>query len=283
MIKKSTLLYIVILIVIICIIVNDMYKNREIIKNDINTVEPLFYIQYDELKDKYPVKTSSVPIYVFYHICTTNMKIVDEQMGEIVNSGLYSIATKLFYGCNCSSCDTILEEYMKQYDKFLPLKSAIIPDKKTYENGTVNAMINYAKESTEKFYALYIHTKGTSNVSEAQQAWRRIMMYWLVSNHKLCIDILNRDFYTVGLFYTTCAEICRKHYSGNFWWADSNYLKLLTPIKIMDNRYNAEMILFTKHQQQKHISLLKEIAQFGSLYMFSHQIKPSENPYLAII
>ena len=209
---KAILLYIVILIIIICIIATDMYKNRETIKRDINKVEPFFYIQYDELKEKYPVKTSSVPIYVFYHICTTNMKIVDEQIGELINSGLYSIATKLFYGCNCSNCDTILEEYMKQYDKFIPLNSAIIPDKKTYENGTINAMINYAKESKEKFYALYIHTKGTSNISEAQQGWRRIMMYWLVTNHKLCIDILNRDFFTVGLFYTTNFGIKHKHY-----------------------------------------------------------------------
>jgi len=279
MIQKST--YILLFVVIICI----FFMKNEITYSDINAIQPMFYIRYNELKEKYPVVNSGIPIYIFYHICTDNMKIVDEQIGELVNSGLYSIATRLFYGCNCSNCDTILYDYMKQYDKFSPIQSAILPNIKTYENGTINAMIDYAKSSNKKFYALYIHTKGTSNVSNAQHEWRRFMMYWLVENHKLSIDILNRDFYTVGLFYTTNLGFAPKHYSGNFFWADSTYLKLLNPIRIekMDNRFNAEMVLFEKHQKDKHIVMLKETGYFGQLYNHVNQIKPIENPYLAIL
>ena len=284
MIQKST--YILLFVVIICILVLSMYSmKKEITSSDINMFQPMFYRRYSELKEKYPVVNSGIPIYIFYHICTENMKIVEEQMGELVNSGLYSIATRLFYGCNCSSCDTILYDYMKQYDKFSPISSAILPDIKTYENGTINGMIDYAKSSNKKFYALYIHTKGTSNVSNAQHQWRRFMMYWLVENHKLCIDILNRDFYTVGLFYTTNLGFADKHYSENFFWADSTYLKLLNPIPIekMDNRFNAEMILFKKHQKDKHITMLKDTAIFSQLYTHVNEIKPIENPYLAIL
>jgi hypothetical protein len=265
--------------------VNIYTSKNETIKNEINTFHPIFYTTYNEFKEEHPIITNSVPIYIFYHICTVNMKIVDEQIGELVNSGLYATATKLFYGCNCSSCDTILEEYMKQYDKFVAIPSAILPDVKTYENGTINAMINYAKETNEKFYALYIHTKGSSNRSEAQQNWRRFMMYWLVVNHKLCIDILNRSFYTVGLFYSSSLGLSDKHYAGNFYWADSSYLKILNqiPTEKMKNRFNAEMVLFTKHQKNKHICLLRETALCGQLYIYSHHIKLYENPDLAIV
>ena len=278
--------YILFFLVIICILILSIYSisNKDDIHSEINKFHPLFYTTYSEFKNKYPVINSGTPIYVFYHICTVNMKIVDEQIAELINSGLYSIATKMFYGCNCSSCDTILDDYMKQYDKFTPISSAILPDVLTYENGTINAMIDYAKSSNKKFYALYIHTKGTSNLSEAQNKWRKFMMYWLVANHKLCIDILNRDFYTVGLFYSSSLGLSAKHYAGNFFWADSTYLKLLTPIPIekIGNRFNAEMTLFKKHQKNKHITILKETGLWGELYLHSHEIKPLENPYLAV-
>ena len=284
MVRKNKLnIYTIVTILVVCILAVYIYNNKEDLKLRINSVEPLFYIQYSDLKENYPVKMTQLPIYVFYHICTANMKILDEQIGELVNSGLYSVATKLFYGCNCSSCDTILEEYMKQYERFEPIPSAILPDTKTYENGTLNAMIAYAKGSKEKFYALYIHTKGTTNISEAQQAWRRVMMYWLVTNYRLCIDILNRDFYTVGLFYSTAFDLHGKQYEGNFFWTVSDYVKTLPMIKKVENRFNAEKLIFSKYQKGKHITLLKELGKFALGYVVSIKIRPTENPYLAIV
>ena len=109
------------------------------------------------------------------------------------------------------------------------------------------------------------------------------MMYWLVTNHRLCIDMLNRDFYTVGLYFKNIFKVYPKHYSGNFWWANSEYLKLLTPIKKMNNRMNAEMILFTKYQQHKHINLVKKDMASFLPYLVNHEINPTNNPYLEII
>ena len=112
-------------------------------------------------------------------------------------------------------------------------------------------------------------------------------MYWLVTNHKLSIDILNRDFYTVGLFYTDGLKMHPKHYSGNFWWASSEYLMLLDKITNLNNRNFAELTILSKYKTNKHINLLKEryLAYETSqgLYSFTPNIETTTNPYLAIL
>ena len=244
---------IVILIIVFCIIqllINNKYFYNTISK----LLNRIPYIPYDEFKIEYPIKKSAVPIYVFYHICTKNMDIVYEQVSQIVSSGLYAKATRLYYGCNCSGCDTTLQNYMKTYSKFQPMNDAILPDKKSYENETINSMIKMARESEQEFHALYIHTKGTSAVSSNQGNWRKDMMYWLVDKYQVCSDILDRGFNTVGIFYTYHYSF--RHYSGNFFWANSNYIAKLEYITDYTNRYNAEMILFSKYQPKTHVSLL---------------------------
>lgn len=287
---QTILLYILFafsIYIIIQLIINYTLQNERLNMMVMNTLDPLNFIEYTTLIQEYPITKTNTPIYIFYHICSANMEIVTEQVEELIKSGLYTIADKIFYGCNCSNCDIVLEKYMANYRKFTPMPQAILPNNKTYENGTVNSMITHAKESTENFYALYIHTKGTSNLSEHQHDWRRFMMYWLVRQHSLCIDILNRGFYTVGLSYTNSLGIVPKHYSGNFYWADSEYLKTLNIIKNMNNRYLAENVLLSKYRKNKHITLLKErylaFDTSQGMYSFSPVIVPTANPYLAII
>jgi len=287
---RTILIYVLFAIsiyIIIPITINYILQNEKLNVMVMNTFDPLNFVEYSEFIKEYPITKKNTPLYIFYHICTTNMKIVEEQVGEIVNSGLYGVAEKIFYGCNCSNCDAILEKYMVNYHKFTPMPEAILPNDKTYENGTVNSMIEYARGSKETFYALYIHTKGTSNLSKAQQDWRRFMMYWLVTQYSLCIDILSRGFYTVGLSYTNSLGANPKHYSGNFFWADSEYLKTLNTITDMSNRYLAEHAILSKYTRNKHITLLKErylaLDTSQGMYSFSPRINPTSNPYLAII
>jgi hypothetical protein len=115
-------------------------------------------------------------------------------------------------------------------------------------------MLKFSKENP-KFYGLYLHSKGTSSVSKAQHDWRKFMMYFLVRNYKICIDILNRNFYTCGLNYI---GILWKHYSGNFFWFDSTYLKNLDYIENTKDRMSAEKWLLSKYIKNKHICLYNE-------------------------
>lgn len=278
------MLYIIISLVIgllIGLFIYSIYKSHTIDKIFSNIVNPLEYTKYETFKGEYPRIKSNVPLYVFYHICSTNMDIVYEQVNQLVSSGLYAKATKLYYGCNCSGCDTILENYMKSYSKFQPMNDAILPDKKSYENETINSMIRVAKESHQKFYGLYIHTKGTTNTGKNQQNWRRDMMYWLVNKYQICTDVLDRGFNTVGIFYVF--HYYTRHYAGNFFWADSDYLAKLSPITEVENRFKAEFVLFSKYEKKKHISLLTVNLTGGSLYNVDPKIDKDAPLMLSII
>ena len=97
--------------------------------------------------------------------------------------------------------------------KFKVLPNGLNTKKQTYENLTINAMLNLANNNDG--YYLYIHSKGTTNVSSTQIYWRRFMMKWMVSHYDVCIDILNRGYYTIGT--NIQPNYKPPHYSGNFF------------------------------------------------------------------
>lgn len=213
------------------------------------------YYKYSYLQKNYPIKKQPSNIVIFYHVAPIGIhwrKIVDEQISTIIESGLYDLTTKIYYGCNGALCDDILSDYFKKYDKFEPLSQAIMPYAQTYENLTVNAMINKAKTFDDDTYCLYIHSKGVSNMSSTQHGWRQFMMKWLVAKHKMCIDLLNRGFHTIGTLFIGYDT---PHYSGNFFWASSEYLKKVPLIEDLSNRYEAEMILLKKRNKGSHVSI----------------------------
>ena len=244
-------------------------------------------IKYEDFKRTYPSKTTK-PIYIFYHICTQNewKDIVEEQMKTIIDSGLYEKATKIYYGCNCSLCDVELDEFFRPYDKATP--SILSPDTKTYENLTMNEMIQFSKNNPDS-YILYIHTKGTTKRSISQIGWRNYMMYWLVDRHQIAIDSLDRGFHTVGTFYINNRFINLMnipiHYSGNFFWSTGEYLCRVPFIEKVEDRYHAEFTLLKSYETGKHININNKsyLSPYSlGLYVFSPSIDSNSNPDLVI-
>ena len=227
----------------------------------VDLISPLKYIKYGDFKQQYKIVKNNIPIYIFYHLCpksknnVDHLIIIDEQINDLITSGLYSACKKIFYGCSCENCDVFVDNYLNKYSKFKKLEKAILPNVMCYENMTINSMIEFAKNSKEEFYCLYFHTKGTTSKSENQHNWRKFMSYFLIKNYKLCVDALNRGFNTCGVEYV---DFFIKHYSGNFFWFNSNYVKKLDYITDTNNRYNAEFVLFSKYEKDKHVSIFKE-------------------------
>lgn len=282
----------ILLIILIIRLFQEEYTNN-IITELFNSVD---YIKYDQFVKNYQIVNNfKIPIYIFYHLCPSSydnkhhITIIDEQINELINSGLYNECDTVYYGCNCKNCDTFLDNHLQQYEKFKKMKLAICPNTNTYENMTINSMIDFAKKSKHIFYGLYLHTKGTSAVSPTQNNWRQFMMYYLVTNYKLCIDVMNRGYYTCGVNYLRGLDL-KRHYSGNFFWFNSNYLKKLDKINNIYDRMSAEMILFTKYVKNKHISISNkryisnnEIIKTG-LYYFTNDYKSNiKNIEIAII
>lgn len=228
-----------------------------------NVISPIKFIKYSHFIKEYPLIYKGAPIYGFFHFCPKSLDnkihndIINEQINTLIKSGLYSKSKKIYYGCNCHNCDVYLNNYLNKYTKFERLDDAICPNARTFENNTINGMIKFAKNSKELFYGYYIHTKGTTSKSDSQRNWRLFMMYWIVTRNDLCIDILNRGFNTVGVNYISLLKFLR-HYSGNFWWFSSNYLKNIDYIQDINDRLMAEKILFNKYEKNKHICLTKD-------------------------
>lgn len=83
------------------------------------------------------------------------------------------------------------------------------------------------KENNEPI--LYLHSKGVSRVGNANvQAWINYMEHFAINKWRDCWDKLKQ--------HTTCGVNLQftpgVHYSGNFWWANSNYIKSLNQFEI---------------------------------------------------
>jgi hypothetical protein len=74
------------------------------------------------------------------------------------------------------------------------------------------------------------------------------MLYFLVTQYKLCISVLDNNYDTVGCNYSNDLDKeCFKythpfpppHYNGNFWWANTNYLSHLSNLPMDQIERNA--------------------------------------------
>ena len=102
-----------------------------------------------------------------------------------------------------------------------------------FEFPTINLIHTFSKFHNNT-NVLYMHTKGASYEEEYDyiRDWREFMLYFLVEKNKFCFDCL--DFYdTIGSNYL---DHPRPHYSGNFWWAKTNYIRTLPSVKLNDNK-----------------------------------------------
>lgn len=230
-----------------------------------------YYTTLGNVRSMSPVITNRhKKIYVFYHVCTQGKyakQIMESQMNHLITSGLYDKMTTLYYGCNCSNCDIESRAFFDKYDKCIPLPHGLHPNIKSYENLTLNGMLDFAKRQTENesetTVCLYIHTKGTSSRSHVQHVWREFMMYWLVTYHHVCLELLDRGFLTVGTLYVYHKYMYGRIYSGNFFWAHASYLKTLPYIRTYTNRFLAETLLLKKYIHGRHAVISKEFAASG--------------------
>ena len=105
-----------------------------------------------------------------------------------------------------------------------------------YENPTLNKIKRFS-ENNKYCYILYLHTKGVSYNKQHPlytrvRDWNALMAYFLVEKYSSCFEKLV-DYDSVGCNYRnkiTAPNIIwtyGSHYSGNFWWSKTNYLKTL--------------------------------------------------------
>jgi hypothetical protein len=196
---------------------------------DENIYNHELFIHYDLKKD----------ILVFMHVCNLNngIDIFKEQLKKLQNSDIY-YHIKHIYICYLGNIEDILN-YINDDNKiiFIHLHNNI----KYYEFLTMNKIKEIVKNKEEDYKILYIHNKGTRKAGNEKviESWRLMMEYFLIEKGLHCY--INLDFFdTIGInILNECLEEEAKinpnhsyHYSGNFWWSKSSYIRNLDYLNI---------------------------------------------------
>ena len=161
---------------------------------------------------------------IYYHILMVNEweRIVKDQLRLIYNSGLYDEVETIKIGALGMGISK-LKEIISVYPKCEIVRHNV--DITKYEFWTLRIAHEDAK-SEKPFYGLYLHTKGVSYPNHpGGKYWRDYMGYYNVVKWKEAVKQLRKGFDTCGVKLT--AGRFPLHYSGNFFWFKSSYLKRL--------------------------------------------------------
>jgi hypothetical protein len=172
-----------------------------------------------------------IPTYVYYHIAQMGNweEVLLDQIQALLDSELYEAADRLFSG-------VVGDAPLALPSKFETLFHH--PDIRLAEIPTLNALREHAL--VEDFNVLYMHTKGVAylekgNTKEIVTFWRRYMEYFCIGKWKECLEALDEfdaagcEYYGVGPHFS--GKIEDPHFSGNFWWARSSYLRTLPKVE----------------------------------------------------
>jgi hypothetical protein len=184
-------------------------------------------------------------IKIYFHIATVAnyQEIVNQIIDSITGSGIINIAEDI----NLSVVGNGEIDFPK-LDKF---RIERIPNIETGEFYTLGKIKKFSDSSIDNYKILYIHTKGvTTPDNPCITDWRNYMVYFNVDMHRLAIDYLDSyDTYGVDLVHEPVT-----HYSGNFWWSNTKYIKKLPTMDSITGP-DAKFILTPRHNAEFWISM----------------------------
>lgn len=147
-------------------------------------------------------------------------------LNKMTESGLYSKLDKI----NVITVGNLsnLKTNFKQFDKIHHINH---DDNVTnFEFPTLTQLYNDAINSDINNKLLYLHLKGSSKPkNKCDDDWLNKMLNCVVGQYEDCLIALDKCN-TVGTMFSDSHIIDSKkirHYPGNFWWANSFYVKKL--------------------------------------------------------
>lgn len=186
--------------------------------------------------------------HIFYHIYlyTDINLIINNQLNRLINSGILNVS-ELHIVISGDIRNSPLSSENERLINILS-KDIFYETKNYYELITLKRMYDYALINEGNY--LYIHTKGSTRIGTSNyrniENWRHIMEHFTIDKYSICIDEL-KTHDLVGCNYTPKGLIngTPAHYSGNFWWATSQFInKLPDPINYLNknpiDRFDAE-------------------------------------------
>ena len=196
---------------------------------------------------------SQKEVYIFWHIyinpkylekCTN---IITRQYEKIKNSGLLQRCTCIYIGYVGTIPFPIDEILNNKKIKIL------IQCQKGFEGVTTTILKKFCDENSHNFDVLYIHNRGSTRIPNSPtDDWTIMMEYFCIDNWEKAVNMLKKKLTagcemwphrvreeTIMQKHILCPlSLCdtEYHYSGNFWWARSDYIRLLK-YPTFKNRY----------------------------------------------
>ena len=214
--------------------------------------------------------------FCFIHSCyikDVGIEILEKIISRIQETGLINHLQKIFI---INIGETINEDYFKN-DK---IKIIHFSDNiKIAENSTLNILHSFCETNVD-CEILYLHTKGIRMLNHSNKLfykniedWVNLMLYFLVDQYNFCFELLKKHD-VVGCNYTEKDNMnnYKPHFSGNFWWANSNYIKQL--------KKNTNIIYDENFDKLRHESefmiLSNELLNYYSIYNsnVNHYVTP---------
>jgi len=183
------------------------------------------------LENNNNTNNESTPLYAFSHNYLINNweDILDNQLKLLKESELYDELTSFYMGVygDDESFNTFKNK-IEKHDTLFKIYINRIYDN-LYEYPTIQQLHNFSK--MQDGYVLYFHLKGVwssnkSNINkDAINSWRDCLEYFNIEKWKNCVQKLDQGYDVVGALYNY--NKLEPLFSGNFWWANTNYLKKL--------------------------------------------------------
>jgi len=183
------------------------------------------------------------PIAVFYHCLFYGgspidylpcaIYIVREQMDDLRHSGLLEAASFMCVGVNGG------RESEGWAKRVLPAKAQVVFHGTDYHNelGTIRLIEQWLPDHPG-WHVLYFHAKGATHATAnpLRTNWRRCMMRNLVLQWRRCVADLESGQEAVGCHWMTGEKTPpgQSIFAGNFWWAESDYMRTLPSVMIRD-------------------------------------------------
>jgi len=189
------------------------------------------------IKDTFNLRKN---IAVFFHMLDwpQGRQILESQIDTIVSSEIME-HSQLFFHCNYDIANyRWLQERLHNYKNVMYIDKGIHP--RDYEVSTLMHLKEYCDNDPGESHILYLHHKGISkSTSEPVRDWRDLMMYFNVTQWRDCVEKLDQGYDTAGAIWR--GNYHYPHYSGNFWWAKSSYIKRLPVFRMPgENGYQSQ-------------------------------------------
>ena len=205
-------------------------------------------------------------IHIYYHIYAIDgvESIIDEQLNLIKTH--FDFPYILNVGISIADDNISIDYIINKFEKIRDVRS------KANEFVTLDLIEKDKEKFGDSDYILYIHTKGASKQDNQNViSWRHLMNYFNIEKVKNVFKLFEKtEFNTYGVHYIALNN--KSHYSGNFWWAKSSYLKTLNMSGVgKGNRFNAEV-----HFVQNGVNWKPYSAFNPSLNLYVTEIKREE-------